>query len=287
MRKIADLDAIHVQHRLIFVEKCNLRLRVLVSAFVLLIVSVFCEGFWGNWLLGVSGSLLVWSLVESISFLIDTKQTVLDQRSRFFSLTQEAFELMISTYKPELVDGKFLSSEFKKFQESIVKLYADVMKFPFEGPLYANTEEFQKAVNYIERMYWKYDSIQLKSSEEFKIGDLVLTDVYKGSYEDLVLEWKEIEATRQATSNLAKCDLNFDKLDIPEGLVHYDWTGYISYWHDLSGRRFIKRFKPSSDFNKEIYSRSWTNRSIFAIAKELYQGTSHPKSALLRHRTNG
>lgn len=272
MSKFFDLNATHVQHRLIFVAKCNLRICVFVGAFAFLVASVFCNGFWGNWLLGVSGSLLVWSLVESISFLLDTKQIVLDQRSKFFSLTQDAFELIISTYKPELADGKFPSNEFKKFQESIVKLYADVMKFPFDGPLYSNTKEFVKAVNYIERLYWKYDSIRLKPSEVFEIGNLVVTDVYKGSYKDLVLEWKEIEATRQATSNLAKCDSNFDKLDIPEGLVHYDWTGYISYWHDLSGRRFIKRFKPSLDFNKEIYSYSWTKKSIFAIFKELYVG---------------
>lgn len=112
------------------------------------------------------------------------------------------------------------------------------------------------------------------------------SDVYKGSYEDLILEWKEIEATRQSTSNLAKCDLNFEKLHVPEGLVHYDWIGYVSYRNDLSGHRFIKRFKPSIDFHKKIYSRSWTNRSIFDIAKELYQQTSHPKSASQRHRTN-
>ena len=190
MNKFSDLNTMHVQHRLSFVAKCNLRICVFVGAFAFLIGSSFFEGFWGNWLLGVSGSLLVWSLVESISFLLDIKQSILDQRTKFFSLTQEAFDSISSTYKPELVDGKFSSSEFKMFQESIVKFYADVMKFPFECPLYSNTKEFQQAVNYIERMYWKYDSIQLKPSEYFEIEDLVLTDVYKGSYEDLVLEWK-------------------------------------------------------------------------------------------------
>lgn len=115
------------------------------------------------------------------------------------------------------------------------------------------------------------------------------SDVYKGSYEDLILEWKEIEATRQSTSNLAKCDLNFEKLHVPEGLVHYDWIGYVSYRNDLSGHRFIKRFKPSIDFHKKIYSRSWTNRSIFDIAKELefhtkWDGASYDVGHALSHQ---
>ena len=179
-------------------------------------------------LLGVSGSLSAWALVELIDFFIETCQKYWNQRNQFF--------LMLNGYWSELVvllKGNPEDISYEVVKDVIDRMYTEVAKYPLEAEIYTLSKEWEQCANYIMRLQETFWGNYFHGSG-YKY---TLSENKKHLYNILVKEEKISDNPRRYKSNIdeivkraeefSRIEINFEKLKENDA-IRYHSRGRIS-----------------------------------------------------------
>lgn len=242
-----------------------LRARFLFRLAVLTLSIVACVAYlgfhayrpvvWGI-ILGLAGSALVWAFVELIDFFVETHVQFIAERNRFFIMVQEYWHQL-----RQLLRNKKNTTEisWNEIKEAIDNLYTETARFPFDGPVYTLSREFELAVNYITRLYWKSDGY-INAPEKQKDADF-----WEPLYEDLV--WintksvkdffnvaREFSELNVKLSALKDIEVSFEDFHHPDGLMSMD--PYANMEKSITippGEMTSVTFKPAYDFQNRFH----------------------------------
>lgn len=119
-------------------------------------------------ILGLSGSALVWSFVELFDFFIETYRQFTNERSQFFIMTEVHWSQLRSIFRSDISVEEL---PWEKIADIVDDLYSKTASFPFQGGIYSISKEFESAVDYITRMYWKSHGYQHSIAQQRKIPE--------------------------------------------------------------------------------------------------------------------
>ena len=210
---------------------------------------------WGV-ILGLAGSALVWAFVELIDFFVETHVQFVAERNRFFIMVQEYWHQLRQLLRNKKNPTEISWNEVK---EVIDNLYAETARFPFDGPVYTLSHEFELAVNYITRLYWKSDGyinapVKQKDADFWAplYGDLVWTSAKKA--EDLSSVARELSALKTTLSALKDIEVSFEDFHHPDGLMSMDPYGDMGKSITIpAGETTYVTFKPAYDFQNKFH----------------------------------
>lgn len=224
-----------------------------------------------NILLGISGSLCAWALVESIDFFIETCQKYSYQRKQFFLMLNDYWSEMTGLLKGEPED--ILYEEIK---DVVDRMYAEVAKYPFNAEVYTISEEWEQAVNYITRLqetFWgnnfhglgyKYDL-----SENKKHLYSILVEVEKISPNPMEYKNDIDEIVKQA-ERFSRIEINFEKLE-KNRAIRQNARGLIRETFDImKSELLLYSLKPQLDFEK-LYSKNDKKQGLLCIIRLLFR----------------
>lgn len=201
------------------------------------IVSLICSmlylrfnddsSLWGM-IVGLSGSALVWSLVELFDFFIQTYFQFESERNVFLGITVGYFCKMKKIIREN--DKKIPMQDLRKIVE---ELHDKMNEFVFDGKIYPMSKEFELCSNYIERMYWKFYSCCLEIKDECEER----TENYEKLYKSIILIEEQKEKTlknffremnvQKNYAEMTDIDLSFEPFQLPDGIVTEDLTGNL------------------------------------------------------------
>ena len=210
-----------------------------------------CPLLWGM-ILGLCGSALVWALVELIDWVIHTHYHYESERNSFYFLQENYFQKMKSCIKSDINNIPMY-----ELSSIVSDLYDAMNKFLFSSEVYVISAEFEKCCNYIERMYWKFESccsgmdIKKVPNDEYYIelhNALLQTEI---NTSENPRDFSEDLPDRRIIGNMTTLELSFESYCLPKKIVSYDVTGNIRDSYDLiSGTRTTITFVPDIDFSK-------------------------------------
>ena len=224
-----------------------------------------------NILLGVSGSLCAWALVELIDFIIETCQKYWHQRNQFFLMLNDYWHEMNILLKSEPDD-----ISYEGIKDVIERMYNEVAQYPFKAEVYTISKEWEQYVNYIIRLHeafwgnffhgagYKYSMNENKKYlysilvKEEKILPNCLT--YKNDIDEIV---------RQAEI-FSRIEISFEKLEESKA-IRYTSRGLIKETFDIMKSEVtLYSLKPQLDF-EEIYLRNNKEPGFLSIMKLLFR----------------
>ena len=223
-----------------------------------------------GFIFGLSGSGFMWALVEIIDFFIEIHRIFEEERSRFF--------VMVENYWSQLRDIFRVAADAKdvKWEEvfdCIDNLYNDMTRFPFQGGIYSISKEFEDAVIYITRLYWKahgYANSREKRNTR---------DYWKAFYNDFVevsrnhsrtseKEIREFTTINRKIDELRRIEVSFDDFNHPEDMINYQDYGDLGRSLSFtSGETQYRTFKPAHDFHEKFHIDA--QYSVFPVVCEL------------------
>lgn len=219
--------------------------------------NIYKPSFWGV-ILGLCGSALVWSFVELIDFIIKTFHQYNLERNDFFKMNYNHWHEILKAINSS--DNACI--DFYNVKKEIDKFYSSVAEFPFNGAVYSISKEFEEAHNYIHRLHWKFHGFFWNrhdrnldvNSDEYKClyEVMVKSEINKVSIKNMVSWYKDIDGKSRSLKNIK---INYDKFDIPNGLVEHGCNGNIRDTFNLTGHSHeILTLKPQKDFEDRFLS---------------------------------
>ena len=200
----------------------------IIGSVVYLIYDDVSKPIWGV-ILGLCGSALVWALVELFDFVIQTHHQYESERNAFWGFVLDHFRMMKDEIRAD-VDN----IPMHELHRIVKDLYGELNKFVFSSNVYSVSREFEMCSNYLERMYWKFDSCCHEINDEYEDRD----EYYKKLYDALLLKKEEKEATskhffdgffvQKSAAKMADVELSFEQYKLPENMVDYGVVGNIS-----------------------------------------------------------
>ena len=236
----------------------GLRILILILSFTLCILYCFIpnkdDAVWVL-LISISASALVWALVESFTFFVQTYHQYMSERNSYFSIINSYWNKLQVVFKEY---DQINTVDWNRVHNIIDLLYDEVSKFPFQGSTFCISKEFELSVNYIKRLSWKatgcccdeksndYQSRVQKFYDSFILIEECTSD------KDDVIKSSKIPERLAALSDIA---VSFDYYQPPEELYEHSCRGNIGESLDLiSWIRQYVTFKPSLDFEKQFYA---------------------------------
>lgn len=244
--------------------QCVLRCRFWFRFSIFIISLIICIAYlkfyscnpavWG-FILGLSGSTLTWAFVELFDFFVETYHQFASERSQFFLITEDYWSQLRRIFRAE-VDIKDIP--WKQVESIVAHLYSKVASFPFQGGIYSISKEFETAVTYITRLYWKTHgyirSVEKKDTQDY----------WEPFYKVFVLRSKELakepvktlfdfSCINKQIDALRKIDISFQDFSHPEGMIDYLGLGDLGESMSVvSGVIQYKTFKPAYDFHQNF-----------------------------------
>lgn len=207
-------------------------------------------------ILGLSGSALVWSFVELFDFFIETYRQFTNERSQFFIMTEVHWSQLRSIFRSDISVEEL---PWEKIADIVDDLYSKTASFPFQGGIYSISKEFESAVDYITRMYWKSHGYQHSTAKKNT------RDYWEPFYRDFVSIQSEVakEPAKIFTDfscidnridPLREIDVSFRDYNHPDGMISFHELGDLSESISIpSGQIQYKTFKPAYDFHRKFH----------------------------------
>lgn len=235
-------------------QKFCFRVIVCVLSLIVSVIYLKCNDNINNlWsvIIGVSGSALVWSLVELVDFFVNTFYQYESERNILFGFVFEYFGKIKQVIRAN-IDNEIPMHEIKKY---INELYDEVNNFIFSNSIYPISIEFYKCSNYIERMYWKFDACCQRIYDECEEKN----DLYYKLYDSIIKEENKKEKSskrffegifiEKALSNITNIELSFDKFELSESIAKEVVVGKIGETFTVpENERTIIMFIPDIEF---------------------------------------
>ena len=250
--------------------------RVLVLLLSIILICLYFKNaeknpaVWGA-VLGLSGSACVWAAVEIVDFYIDTYFQYVSERNSFIMKIEVYWSKLRTAFKSS---SEYNETFWLEVKELVDELYSYVCKYPFEGEIYAISNEFEKIFWYISRLYWKTDGYRYGN------GNIEENEYWQPLYDTFVLaEHEEIKNVDEITDKciniagrydeLKNTEVKFESFLIPEDLIIYDLKGDLKEQYRvlpcLEG--VYLTFKPALDFRKNILNSA--SKGMFCTVTEL------------------
>ena len=215
--------------------------------------------FWSV-IIGVSGSALVWALVELVDFFIQTQYRYESERNTFLGIITDSFCKIKSIIRAS--DDEIPMHELKSIT---LNLYEEINNFLFNNDIYPVSKEFELCCNYVERMRWKFDACCVGIHDDCEERN----ECYQKLYDAILLVKKEKELTskrffecfssQKSEWEMTNIELSFDKITLPEGLIDHEVEGNIKDSFMIPGNiHETITFVPDIDF-KNIFHNDKSN----------------------------
>ncbi len=238
------------------------RIAICLLAFTTSIIYLFLNNdshFWSV-IIGVSGSALVWALVELVDFFIQTQYRYESERNTFLGIITDSFCKMKSIIRAS--DDEIPMHELKSIT---LNLYEEINNFLFNNDIYPVSKEFESCCNYIERMRWKFDACCAGIYDDCEERN----ECYQKLYDAILLVKKEKELTskrffecfssQKSEWEMTNIELSFEKYTLPEGLIDHEAEGNIKDSFMIPGNiHETITFVPDIDF-KNIFHNDKSN----------------------------
>lgn len=230
--------------------------------FIFLIALLGCIGYglygkqapviWGI-ILGAAASALVWALVELFDFFVSTYHQ--------YCLERSAFILMVTGYwsniRP-LLSRKTQEICWLSIKSIVEELYRKATQYPFDGGTFALSKEFQDAVNYITRMYWRVlgcfwnlDDVEPESCQAQSLYDMfVMIENGERNGEAFLIDFSNLEVEMEVLRDI---ELSFEKFDVPKYSSKTSRFGVMWEEVDADQNTHVRwSFRPQIDFRRKF-----------------------------------
>lgn len=240
--------------------KAVLQKRFLFRAVVFILALLGCVGYvflqkynnvvW-SFILGISGSALVWAAVELFDFFVQTYHQYCKERAAFLIMTNEYFSKV-----KELIRKDTVNIPWNEVQAIWDELWEKVARHPFVAPVYCLSKEFDEAGNYIQRIDMKLLAcFTLAENGELNPGTLYEQMLYSA----LISVEKQAEQTSATIFNMggatsflekmAKEEASFAAIEIPDQIIYEGEKGNLGEQFSIPGNiHTYTTFRPSLDF---------------------------------------
>lgn len=210
---------------------------------------------WGV-ILGLSGSALVWSFVELFDFFVEIYRQFTSERSQFFIITEKHWSQLRRVFRS---NTSIEDLPWEKVADIVDDLYSKTALFPFQGGIYSISKEFELAVNYITRLYWKSHGYQHSRAKKNT------RDYWEPFYRDFVSIQSEVAKEPAKTFTnffrinnridaLREIEVSFHDYNHPEGMISFHELGDLGESVSIpSGQIQCKTLKPAYDFHRKFH----------------------------------
>lgn len=255
-----------------------LRKRFFFRASVLIMAVLGCIGYAANYkandplwgiVFGLSGSALVWALVELFDFFVQTHHQFCLDRSNFINMLEEYF-----SKTKDLIRKDKANIPWAEIQIVWNELWDRVAHYPFTGSLYCICKEFDAIANYIEHIYWQFyacfgltgnDSQEPGSPFEQKLHDkMISTDRETDATSAYFFEAANYHSI---WLKIAEMEPSFDKIDLPDGLIKYGVRGDLGEQFSIPGNvHTYTTLRPRLELLERINRSHYTSSLITVTA---------------------
>lgn len=250
--KKKNKDLVHQQFQNKLRKKYKFRIIVFViSVFISILFipyNTVSPALWGV-LLGIGGSGLTWALFEFFDLSLNVYEEYSREFYDYFSNVNDHWTKIKKAFKtiknPSGID-------WPNVKKDLYDLYNMSSSFPFHGPAFSISQEFEDAHNYIARLYWKTESCCSQKKFETLYNAFVITSSDTLTNDDVITQ----NLSRAKFNALADIPVNFDEFHMDDNTIILDNIGDLSQSIGINANEFnvlSRTFKPGNDFIKHFH----------------------------------
>ena len=240
------------------------------------LISCSCYLFFGNnshiWsvIVGISGSALVWALVELFDFFVQTHHKYESERNLFLEILTDHFSEMKSRIRTNR--DNFSMNEIKII---VNNLYDKTNRFLFSSEVYAISSEFKECCNYLERLRWKFEACCAKINKDCDKSNEYYQKLYTAI---LTIEEKQETTSKRlftyasankSTIEIADIELSFEDFNMSKDIIDHNIIGNIHESFSIPGNILTTiTFTPDLSFEHIFKNEeSKTLRTVISLIK--------------------
>lgn len=180
-------------------------------AFICIITGIwfiFCQSDLSGIFIGIGGSALVWSVVETIDFFLKTSYQYELDRNNFIRILDESRITITARLKNAIEED--IDVPWSEIYNDVYNLYNEMAKYSSNNSLYTLSKEFYDISQYIIRAFWLLDSNiyfpsaknkhLTKDSEEYQhlYNQFVIEETERKTVElsDIATDWNQRRLSR-------------------------------------------------------------------------------------------